>query len=781
MSQHSALLEEGCACDGGCESETEYKLVGHDEFFTPPATPHDAPDFRSAIQLQFQMLQSYVIVQYEKDFALMKEEREHLRQRLLAYEGTSTMATLPQNDTVSLSEHLLAPKSESHTGFHKDEPATKCTTELSSKVGTSHGELSKRFFYELTEQQVALCFRGISEGGKSISHDVHHSGFTTSLDCLPVAPSSPRQHASSREPVAAQSEISPEVLSVTSVSPATTAPPATSEVRDMAGIAVNAIANLDSNPEDPAQERTPLLERKSAEIVQSELQEGTRGSPGCAQESIPTSCQPITSTSLDVKVSEEVHRQTSPMGHLGRMMSMKNSHVRKSMTKQLYSPDREKDHHEHHHALSLAQSEKLLIQEEEAVVSWFERIVASSHFDLVTGGLIVANALAFACSIEYDGFDCGHAVRPEEYGSAAESWPGASVAFLVLESIFSVLFLFELLARLIATGPRKSVRCPWMWFDFFVIALGLIDTFGAGALGINTSMIRLFRLVRLVKLLKIFQALEAFDSLFLLVKALHASVHAMTYSFVMIMILQVVVGMFMCQMLQPLCLDDDLDVKVRKDIFKFFGTFSRAMLSMFEITLANWVPCCRLLVEEVNQAWMLFFIFYRCMFCFALVKVISAVFITETNRVLASDDELFLMRQKRDRDSYTQKLSKMFHQIDLDGDGYLSWSELQQLLSDTASAEYLTTLGFQQHDFEKLFWLIDEGEGKIAISDFMSKVGKLKGMSKTIDMLTLLKLTHRIEVMVHNVLENAGLSKHGDALEEEEETELFTGRGILDS
>jgi len=234
-------------------------------------------------------------------------------------------------------------------------------------------------------------------------------------------------------------------------------------------------------------------------------------------------------------------------------------------------------------------------------------------------------------------------------------------------------------------------------------------------------------------------------------------------------------------MLQPLCLDDDLDVKVRKDIFKFFGTFSRAMLSMFEITLANWVPCCRLLVEEVNQAWMLFFIFYRCMFCFALVKVISAVFITETNRVLASDDELFLMRQKRDRDSYTQKLSKMFHQIDLDGDGYLSWSELQQLLSDTASAEYLTTLGFQQHDFEKLFWLIDEGEGKIAISDFMSKVGKLKGMSKTIDMLTLLKLTHRIEVMVHNVLENAGLSKHGDALEEEEETELFTGRGILDS
>jgi len=179
-----------------------------------------------------------------------------------------------------------------------------------------------------------------------------------------------------------------------------------------------------------------------------------------------------------------------------------------------------------------------------------------------------------------------------------------------------------------------------------------------------------------------------------------------------------------------------------------------------------------MLVEGLSEWWMCFYIIYRCMFCFAILKVIAAVFMTETMRTLQNDDELTLMKSRREHLAYSGKLEKMFHAIDLDCDGYLSWHELQQLLADEEAAQHLITLGFESHDFEKLFWLVDQGDGKISIKRFISKVGKLKGMSKTIDTLSLLKLTHRVKTMLERAFEKQGLLQ-ADRKHDAQEFEVF--------
>ena len=38
-------------------------------------------------------------------------------------------------------------------------------------------------------------------------------------------------------------------------------------------------------------------------------------------------------------------------------------------------------------------------------------------------------------------------------------------------------------------------------------------------------------------------------------------------------------------------------------VYTYFGTFSRSLLTMFEITLANWPPVCRALTENVTEPW----------------------------------------------------------------------------------------------------------------------------------------------------------------------------------
>ena len=61
------------------------------------------------------------------------------------------------------------------------------------------------------------------------------------------------------------------------------------------------------------------------------------------------------------------------------------------------------------------------------------------------------------------------------------------------------------------------------------------------------------------------------------------------------------------------------------DIPDRFGTFTKTVVTMFELTTVNWAPVCRLLMTNIGEAWGYAIVFYRCFFCFAVVNVIGAV------------------------------------------------------------------------------------------------------------------------------------------------------------
>merc|ERR1712159_764168 len=63
----------------------------------------------------------------------------------------------------------------------------------------------------------------------------------------------------------------------------------------------------------------------------------------------------------------------------------------------------------------------------------------------------------------------------------------------------------------------------------------------------------------------------------------------------------------------------------RNELFQKFGTFSRGMMTMAEITIANWVPVCRLLYE-VSELYGLIIIVYVVILNFAVLRVITGVF-----------------------------------------------------------------------------------------------------------------------------------------------------------
>merc|ERR1711874_598873 len=99
------------------------------------------------------------------------------------------------------------------------------------------------------------------------------------------------------------------------------------------------------------------------------------------------------------------------------------------------------------------------------------------------------------------------------------------------------------------------------------------------------------------------------------------------------------------------------------------------MVTMFEVTLGNYMPPTRSLIDNVHMAWGVFLVFYRCVFCFAVINVIRAVFVAETNRIANADDEVAMMNKQRSAKVLHKKLNDLFTTLDKHGDGNIDYTD----------------------------------------------------------------------------------------------------------
>merc|ERR1711988_1745515 len=103
-------------------------------------------------------------------------------------------------------------------------------------------------------------------------------------------------------------------------------------------------------------------------------------------------------------------------------------------------------------------------------------------------------------------------------------------------------------------------------------------------------------------------------------------------------------------------------------------------MTMFEITLANWGPHCRLLMNNVDEWWALFFLVYKCSIGFAVVQVITSVFIQQTFKVAARDEEVMIQERNMATNAYLKNLERLFQVLDESGDGMVTLEEFESVL-----------------------------------------------------------------------------------------------------
>ncbi|OLP92207.1 hypothetical protein AK812_SmicGene26011 [Symbiodinium microadriaticum] len=159
-------------------------------------------------------------------------------------------------------------------------------------------------------------------------------------------------------------------------------------------------------------------------------------------------------------------------------------------------------------------------------------------------------------------------------------------------------------------------------------------------------ILRLFRLSRLMRMVRLVKIFEQCDALYLMLTSIRASFAALAWSSALLVLIQMMLALAMVTLVEPY-LTDPNSTGDKHDVYKYYGTFTRAMLTLFEITLGNFVPVTRLMMSDVSEIYVIFALIHKLVIGFAVVMVITGVFIQETVTVAQTDNTIMLTQKER--------------------------------------------------------------------------------------------------------------------------------------
>jgi len=374
-----------------------------------------------------------------------------------------------------------------------------------------------------------------------------------------------------------------------------------------------------------------------------------------------------------------------------------------------------------------------------------EQIVLSAKFEITFISIIILNSIVMGCELQFSGQEAGM-----DLGFGKAHPKNHEGIFGVLNEAFLWIFVGELVLKLMA------LRCNfwrffWNWLDFAVVLFGVFERFGPDD-GLDPMVIRLLRLTKLTRVLKFFKMGSHLQSWHLILKSISSTRDTLFWSMLLLFMIQCVTGMLVAQLAYGIYTDPSKSLEARQKVFRFYGTFTRTQFTMFEVTFVNFSTQARVLVDEDGEAWVIFFILYRCVVSFAVMQVIRAVFIQQTLKVAETDKELLLVRKLGEERRMTENLNQIFDRGDQRKSGFLEYHQLRDLFKDPAVRVYMQTLDIDSGDADALWSLLDlNGNGKISRNEFVLGSSKVRGKATCLDMFQVHALTEQISTKLEDL------------------------------
>lgn len=318
---------------------------------------------------------------------------------------------------------------------------------------------------------------------------------------------------------------------------------------------------------------------------------------------------------------------------------------------------------------------------------------------------------------------------------------GFSWGFWCVETVFLLIFLIELVMRIVC-------ECPYPWrffakgwkpegwgiFDFSVTILGCVDawvvtpilTMSSGDAESPMSSFTVLRVFRLVRLARLIRVLRMFNELVILVQTLGNSIRAVGWMSLLLGMI-IYTGSVICVILlgEP--------EKDNEDINQFFGTLGDALFSHFcVVTLEGWPDIARAAMQQ-SPLWALYFVAMITLTNFALVNLMVGV-IVERIIHFSHEQETELSAFVAESAQFRKTLEVLFYSADMDHNGTVTKEEIRNLLEKPSMHEIMTAFGINLDiPTPTLFTIMDlTTDGPTTFEEFFNACMRLCGSKQSI-------------------------------------------------
>jgi len=387
----------------------------------------------------------------------------------------------------------------------------------------------------------------------------------------------------------------------------------------------------------------------------------------------------------------------------------------------------------------------------ESKQSCLSRVVRSNAFDIICAAVITCNAALLAVEADQQ---------------ARYDHPSSMPVFEYASWFFTSFFILELLLRMASYGPLYFFLGPsWHFnsFDFVVVMTDIAERLigflssGQGSIPRNLSVIRVLRVLRLARAIRIVRLLRFFKELRVMVFSILCCARPLLWAMLLVLVVIFVFGIYLTQIVtyhRKMPNVDEADLIFLND---HFGSLLRTSATLFQSVAGGleWGPASTRL-GEMHWSNSLLFNFYIFFTMFALLNIITGVFVDAALASARNDFDELIQEELSSEESSVRTLQKLFEERDLEKTGQISADQLKVHMKDLRVRAQLRAMDIEIKRVHGLFDLLDiEKSGSLSIHEFVFGLIRLKGNARAIDLATLMYENKRLATQWASYIEGA--------------------------
>jgi len=340
------------------------------------------------------------------------------------------------------------------------------------------------------------------------------------------------------------------------------------------------------------------------------------------------------------------------------------------------------------------------------------------------------------------------------------------LGFIVLEFVFTFVFVFELMLRLLAFGTQffmfSMPNFYWNIFDLVIVMSGILETIFSvqnlmdkesdGNSGLSSlRVVRVVRVTRLGRVLRVIRVANFIRALRDLVMSIMYTIRAAVWSLILLCMIIYVFGILFTQaVITETSTNDEVTSAAQENFGSLILTTYTLYLSI--TSGIDWGDAVQPL-WNIGVGWGIVFVMYQAFCFFAVLNVVTSVFCQAAIASGLADLDTMIMNESRKREQFIVGIEKLFQVLDSDEDGKISEAEFTSWFTEECIRAYFAALELETSNPKAFFRLLDrDGTGEITIETFVQGCLALSGNAKKLELAGLSRRTKDMQDVLEKEL-----------------------------